>query len=162
MLQHDGVSLFLSPRMNAEEKAIKSRLSWVSKRPSDQKPRLCLGPGRKACKKSPGLPIKILLAHSRVFVFFLVQTVVWERQRNKVLGSVEISDKDFSSWRTQGQPHQLCQVFPPPRVTRQRSWLKALWGGGGRTTHTHKRWPRTSKSTHCWSAGRSLFPPLSF
>lgn len=130
MLQYYGVSLFISPRTYAEEKALKSCLSWVYfKRPSDQKPHLSLRPGRKALKKLPRLPIKILLAHTRAFVFFLVQTVVWERQRNKVLGSVEISDKDFSSWHTQGQPHQLCQVSPPAWMTRQRSWLKALWGG---------------------------------
>jgi len=115
MLQYYGVRLFMSPRTYAEEMAIKSCRSWAYfKRPSDQKPHLRLGPGRKAGKKSPRLPIKTLLAHTRVFVVFLVQRVVWDRQRNKVLGSVEISDKDFSPRRTQGQPHQLCQALSLP------------------------------------------------
>lgn len=41
---------------------------------------------------------------------------------------------------------------PPPKWQGKGPWLKALWGG-------NKRWPRTSKSTHRWMAGRSLFSP---
>lgn len=112
MLQHEP--LCVTQDLGREKGYKKLSVLGLFQRPSDQKPHLCLGPGRKARQKSHRLPIKILLAHTRGFVFFLVQTVVWERQRNKVLGSVEISDKDFSSWHTQGQPHQLCQAFPPP------------------------------------------------
>lgn len=147
----------MSPRVYAEKAALRSCLSWVYfKRPSDQKHHLCLGPGRKAHKKSPGLPVKILLAHMRVFIFFLVQTVVWERQRNKVLGSVENSDKDFSSRHTQGQPHQLWQGSPlsPAPNDKAKVLIKGPLGGD-------KRWSSTSKSTHCWTGGRSLFSPLS-
>lgn len=156
MLQYYGVSLFISPRTYAEEKALKSCLSWVYfKRPSDQKPHLSLRPGRKALKKLPRLPIKILLAHTRAFVFFLVQTVVWERQRNKVLGSVEISDKDFSSWHTQGQPHQLCQVSPPRPNDKAKVLIKGPLGGT-------KDGPGLQSQHTAGQRGGPFFPPLSF
>lgn len=78
---------------------------------SEQTPPLCLGPAGRLLR-SCRLPIKILLAQPRVF--FLVQTLVWERQRNKVLGSVVTSDKASASRHTQGQPHQLRCGFSSP------------------------------------------------
>lgn len=79
---------------------------------SEQTPPLCPGPAGRL-PRSHRLPIKILLAQARVF-FFLVQTLVWERQRNKVLGSAVTSDKASASRHTQGQPHQLRRGFSSP------------------------------------------------